>query len=147
MASPKGKTAKAHKSGKDKTMKKITKKAIKEAHNYTIAIDYCIDTRSHKAGNLRAWHNTHWNMVALNADNLLDAMSEAEAYFNEDTYMMHLLEKTGNLLNADEYPTIEYKAVLASRHKGAWHRHDQHHGESEDFTFGWDTDWNEYNLD
>lgn len=127
-------------------MKKITKKAIKEAHNYTIAIDYCIDTESHRAKNYKLWGNDFWKMVALEADSILDAMSEAEAYFNEDTYMIHLLEKTGEVNDRGGYKTIEYRAILASRHKGSWHRHDSKHGESDEFDFGWDTELNDYSY-
>ena len=107
-------------------MKKITKKAYNEAANYMIAIDYCAG-KERKHGMVGS---QVWQTIGLKAGNILEAMAETEGYWNEDVYMIHLLEKVGKTENA-----ICYKAVLATRTKGNFHRHDRNHGEQPDMGF------------
>ena len=106
-------------------MKKLTKKMISEAPKYMIAIDYLTSSRE---------YDRSWRKVALTADNLASAMDETETYFGLDVYMINLLEKTGTAQIEDiEY--ITYDPVLATRNKGAYHRHDELHGERKEMRF------------
>ena len=144
MATTTGKATRNQGQGQEarkETTMKITKKAIKEAATYCIAIDYLTGSESEKNRRMSDWGNTHWNFKAMKASNLMDALTEAETYHTEDTYMIHLFEKTGSLNENG----IEYKPILASRTKGNWHRHDNQHSESqpEEFTFGFADGWYE----
>lgn len=107
----------------------ITKKQIKEAPRYMIAIDYKADERP-------SWVST-WEWELLGADNLLDAMRETEMFFTDKIYMIHVLEKTGKLCRGRD--AVEYMAILAIRSEyGNFHLHDDAHGESENFRAGYD---------
>lgn len=97
-------------------MKKITKKAIKEAPAYIITIDYTVDT---KKGLERK---------TLAATNLVEAMAEAETFFSEEVYLIDLAEKTGDI-DADVNGLI-YKDILTSRRRRNWHITDKQHSES-----------------
>lgn len=112
-------------------MKKLTKKMIAEAPKYMIAIDYLTSSPE---------YHRSWRKVALNADNLAEAMDEAEPYFGLDVYMIHLLEKTGTA-QIEDVDYITYDPVLATRHKGAYHRHDELHGERNEMRFVHNPRW------
>ena len=109
-------------------MKKITKKSIKEAPKYMVAIDWC-------AG--KAPNNECFGYRMLNADNIFDAMDQAESYFTDDVYMTFLLEKTEDQADLG----ILYGAVMASRAKGNFHRADRAHSES-GFWATYNPNWN-----
>lgn len=106
-------------------MTKITKKAYNEAANYMVAIDYLSGLGA--VHGKKSWQT--WQTEALEAKSLIEAMSEAEDWMNEDVYMIHLCEKTGKTDTA-----IRYKAVLANRGHG-WHGQDNKHYESTDMGF------------
>ena len=83
-------------------MKKLTKKFIKEAANYMVMID-----------NKR---NPHLLTDVLEAKTLIEAMDEATGFFNADTYLLAILEKTDETFNNG----IIYREILQSRNEGRW---------------------------
>ena len=84
-------------------MKKLTKKAIKEAANYMVMID-----KLNAPG---------FETEVLEADNLLDAMDEASEYFNAATYLLAILEKTGETV---EDNGLTYREIMRSRTENRW---------------------------
>lgn len=113
-------------------MKKLTKKMISEAPKFMIAIDYLTSSPN---------YNRSWHKVALTAENMMDAMDETETYFKEDVYMIHILQKSGTEQVEYDLTCITYDAILATRYKGAFHRHDDRHGENENMRFGYNPLW------
>ena len=113
--------------------KRLTKKAFSEAPKYMVAIDYFCG-KGEKHG-MKPWQ--YWQTEPLEAQNLLEAMDEAEGWSNEDVYMLHLCERTS--IVDDWY--ITYKAILANRGSG-WHTHTDKHGENP--TFGFKVDFAPY---
>lgn len=86
-------------------MKKLTKKAIKEAAIYMAQIDWktsCRDTL---------------DFVPLKAQNLIEAMNEASERFDENVYMLSILEKTGEMVDDNG---LKYEEILRSRTVGRW---------------------------
>lgn len=91
-------------------MKKLTKKAIKEAANYMVMIDWKTNYRS------------ALDTEVLEAKTLIEAMDEATEYGNENTYLLAILEK-GEAVEIDEETGVEYipyREVLRSRSEGNW---------------------------
>ena len=86
-------------------MKKLTKKAIKEAANYMVMIDW--------KANVNACLDTE----ILEAETLTEAMDEATERFTENVYMLAIMEKTGE--TADDN-CLTYREVLRSRSAGSW---------------------------
>ena len=84
-------------------MKKLTKKAIKEAANYLVMID--------NKNNPRLYTDV------LEAKTLIEAMDEATGYFNADTYLLAILEKTEETFDNEG---IIYREILQSRTEGRW---------------------------
>ena len=85
-------------------MKKITKKLIKEAATYMVMIDNK--------------NNPHLYTDVLEAKTLIEAMDEATGYFNADTYLLAILEKTGE--TTDDKDGMTYREILQSRTEGRW---------------------------
>jgi len=102
---------------------KITKKAIKEAPEYMLVIDWKAEKRTEM--------NDPFTYKLLNATNVFEAMNEAEKEIDETVYLVKLLQKTGEIDKEDgEEATlgIIYSAVLCNRTNG-WHTNDYDHGE------------------
>lgn len=93
---------------------KITKKAIATAPKYMIAIDW-------KA----AYRNTI-DCQTIEAGNITEAMQIAEKHFDENVYLIHLLEKTGET-HDNEF--LVYESKLTSRSANSWHITDAEHSE------------------
>ena len=88
-------------------MKKLTKKAIKEAANYMIQIDW------------KANYRNALEAEVLEAKTLVEAMNEASKRFDENVYMLSILEKTG-AITGDGGPGLVYEEILRSRTAGRW---------------------------
>lgn len=84
-------------------MKKLTKKFIKEAAHYMVMIDKC--------------HNPGLNTEVLEAKTLIEAMDEATGYFDGDTYLLAILEKTDETYDTNG---IIYREIMQSRTEGRW---------------------------
>lgn len=103
---------------------KITKKAIKEAPEYMVMIDWKAEKR-----------NDHpyepFGYKLLNAANIFEAMEEAEDLIDETVYLVKLLQKTGEIdmeNGENDSLGIIYKAVMVNRTNG-WHTNSYKHGE------------------
>lgn len=64
----------------------------------------------------------------LEADNLLDAMSEAEYYLTEGVYLITISEKVKTLGLSKMFKESLHTELLTNRGNG-WHRTDEAHGE------------------
>lgn len=106
---------------------KLTKKMIKEAPKYIINLD----PKSCGADNTEGFYKSlgaELYFKTLKADNLIDAMVEAESYFNETTYLINIAEKTSEV--NEEIEGIVYKEILTTRGNKNWHKCDVAHSES-----------------
>lgn len=84
-------------------MKKITKKFIKEAARYMVLID-----KLNASG---------FETEVLEAETLIEAMDEATERFNAATYLLAILEKTGETVDDNG---LEYVEIMRSRTEGRW---------------------------
>lgn len=66
--------------------------------------------------------------VALEANNLLDAMNEAENLLTDDVYLVDIAEKSGKSEKIKGCKETPFTEVLRNRGHG-WHRCDSEHGE------------------
>ena len=89
-------------------MKKLTKKAIKEAANYMVMIDWTASV------------NAVLCTLVLEAETLTEAMDEATERFTENVYMLAIMEKTGETTTDNECNGLIYKEILRSRTAGSW---------------------------
>lgn len=72
----------------------------------------------------------------LRADNVIDAMREAEALFNEDVYLIDLMESGAIRKTKEDGAThirTSYHEILCTRDGERWHLHDAKHCEGEGF--------------
>lgn len=86
-------------------MKKLTKKAIKEAVRYMVMID---------------WHTAYRNTLdteVLEAESLIEAMDEASEMFNDNVYMLAILEKTDEVVEGNG---LVYQEIMRSRTADRW---------------------------
>ena len=95
-------------------MKKLTKKAIATAPKYMISIDW------------RASYRNTIDRQMLNADNIFEAMQEAEKLHDENVYLLRILEKTDEV---QENEFLVYEDKLTSRSRGNGHLTDAAHNE------------------
>ena len=105
---------------------KTTKKAINEAPKYIIMLD----PEECGANNADGFYKTlgaELYYKTLTANNIIEAMTEAESYFNETTYLINIAEKTGEVIS--ELESIVYKDVLTTRNGSNWHICDYRHCE------------------
>ena len=95
-------------------MKKLTKKAIAAAPKYMVSIDW------------RASYRNTIDRQMLNAGDIFEAMAEAEKFFDENVYLIRILEKTEEV---QENEFLVYTDKLTSRSRGNWHLTDAAHNE------------------
>lgn len=114
---------------------KITKKAIKEAPEFMLVIDWKAEKRKEMLD--------PFTYKLLNATNVFEAMDEAEQVIDDTVYLVKLLQKTGKIDN-EEQPEeslgIIYSAVLCNRTNG-WHTNNYAHGEGR-FEATYNPTWN-----
>lgn len=106
---------------------KITKKVIKESPEYIMTLD----PKSCGANNVLGFYKAlgcDLYYKTMSANNILDAMTEAEEYFNETTYIITIAQKTGE--SDSDTEGVVYKEVLTTRGNGAWHKTDKDHSET-----------------
>lgn len=84
---------------------------------YIAIVDYKANTRK------------GFEHVELAAQNLLDAMNEAETLFDEEIYLVDIAEKVGKTEKVDGHKETKFTEILRNRGNG-WHRCDSMHGES-----------------
>ena len=96
-------------------MKKLTKKAIAAAPKYLVAIDW------------NACHSSSIDHKPIEADDIFEAMRIADKIFDENVYLLAILEKTSEIF---ENEFIVYADKLTSRSRGNWHLSDAEHGEA-----------------
>ena len=114
---------------------KITKKAIKEAPEYILVIDWKAEKRKP--------YSDPFTYKLLSAKNIFEAMNEAEKKIDDTVYLVKLLQKTSKIDNEeqpDESLGIIYSAVLCNR-KNGWHTNDYDHGEGR-FEATYNPTWN-----
>ena len=103
---------------------KITKKAIKEAAEFILVIDWKAEKRESMS--------EPFTYLLLDAKTIPEAMNEAEKRIDDTVYLVKLLQKTGELedeeIEAGYSLGIIYKAILANRKYG-WHTNDYSHSE------------------
>lgn len=95
-------------------MKKLTKKAIAAAPKYMVSIDW------------KASYRNTIDRQMLNANNIFEAMKEAEELHDENVYLIRILEKTEEV---QENEFLVYEDRLTSRSRGNWHLTDAAHSE------------------
>lgn len=106
---------------------KITKKAIKEAPQYIMTLD----PKACGANNVEGFYKAlgaEYYYKTLTATNILEAMAEAESYYNETTYLITIAEKTG-AADTDTDGVI-YREILTTRGDHNWHVCDKAHSET-----------------
>lgn len=106
---------------------KITKKAIKEAPQYIMTLD----PKACGANNAEGFYKSLGAVLyykTLTAANILEAMTEAESYYDETTYMVTIAEKTGAADAATD--GVVYREILATRSDHTWHVCDKAHSET-----------------
>lgn len=86
-------------------MKKLTKKAIKEAANYMVMIDW------------KAAYRNDLSYEALTAETTIEAMDEASELFNDNVYLLAIFEKTGETTDDNG---LLYKEILSGRTANRW---------------------------
>ena len=106
---------------------KITKKAIKEAPKYIM----CLDPKATGGENVKGFYKAlgaelYYRTMA--ATNLLDAMTEAESFFDDSTYLITIAGKTERA--SEEVEGVIYKEILTTRDGFSWHRCDEAHSET-----------------
>ncbi len=106
---------------------KMTKKAMKEAPRYIMTLDPKTRCTPNADGFYKSL-GAEYYYKALTAENLLDAMTEADSHFDDTTYIITIAEKTGTY--DIETKSIIYKEILSSRSEGNWHRCDSAHHET-----------------
>ena len=85
----------------------------------------------------------------LAADNLLDAMSEAEQYLTDEAYLVTISENEKTLSIHKEWKETLHNEILTNRGNG-WHRTDESHSERQIcwketiFKKGYAPDWEIY---
>ena len=84
-------------------MKKLTKKFIKEAAPYMVVIDKI--------------NSPGFETEVLEAKTLLEAMDEASEYFESNTYLLAIVEKTEE---THDFNGLIYHEILESRTEGRW---------------------------
>lgn len=95
-------------------MKKLTKKAIAAAPKYMVSIDW------------KASYRNTIDRQMLNANNIFEAMKEAESLYSENAYLIRILEKTEEV---QENEFLVYADRMTSRSRGNWHLTDAEHHE------------------
>ena len=81
----------------------------------------------------KAGHSESIRYEKLRADNVIDAMREAEALFNEDVYLIDLLESGAVRKTKEDGMThirTSYHEILCTRDGKRWHLHDEQHWET-----------------
>ena len=68
--------------------------------------------------------------IQMNATKILDAISEADGMWNDEIYMMQIMEKEGKTERMDWSRVTTYRAVLARRSYG-WHLNNKQNSEAE----------------
>lgn len=107
---------------------KFTKKVIKEAPEYIIRLDpKAGGTSKPKANGFYKILCDELYYKALTAQTLLEAMQEAENYFDDTTYLIDIAVKTGDFDTDNE--GIVYKDILTTRGNKNWHICDKAHCE------------------
>lgn len=102
---------------------KITKKAIKEAPEFMMVIDWKAEKRDAMG--------EPFTYKMMKAADVFEAMNEAERHIDDTVYLIKILKKTGALDNdgkPEECLGIIYSAVLCNR-KNGWHTNDHKHSE------------------
>ena len=82
----------------------------------------------------KAGHSESIRYEKLRADNVIDAMREAEALFNEDVYLIDLMESGAVRKTKEDGMThirTSYHEILCTRDGERWHLHDAKHYEGE----------------
>lgn len=81
----------------------------------------------------KAGHSESIRYEKLHSDNVIDAMREAEAFFDEDVYLIDLME-SGAIRKTKEdgmtYIRTSYHEILCTRDGKRWHLHDEQHWET-----------------
>lgn len=104
---------------------KITKKAINEAPKYIIMLDPLACGANNTDGFYRFGFDLYFK--TLTANTVIEAMAEAERYFNETTLAITIAEKTGEINSDTE--GIVYKDILTTRGGKLWQICDDEHFE------------------
>ena len=95
-------------------MKKLSKKAVAAAPKYMVAIDW------------NASYSSSIDHKMIEANNIFEAMQIADKLFNENVYLLAIMEKTGEIV---ENEFVVYADKLTSRTPSNWHLSDAEHGE------------------
>ena len=66
--------------------------------------------------------------IKAEAKNLLDAIAEADALYNENVYLIRIMEKDGKAAKENGCTAQLYKAILCKRSAG-WHRNTESESE------------------
>lgn len=80
---------------------------------YIIYIDY--------KANYETNGGESYKYINAKAKNLLEAIAEADTMYNENVYLIRIMESLANPAKAGEYSAQIFRAVLAKRSAG-WHR-------------------------
>ena len=135
---------------------KITKKMIKEAPSFILEVDPRGFLSEEDKGkfNARMKEQNFYKSYCygsscneglfykhLEATTLIDAMKEAEKYFDNYIYLLTISQKT----DKPDGGFIQYKETIRSRQKGEWHICDEDHGEAT-YLIGYDLEYKYFTL-
>ena len=109
---------------------KITKNIMKEASEFIICVDPKISC-SYDTNYSYDWKGrgmstgiASMHFKVMEATNIIDAMREADAYWDENVYAIKISQKS----HADD-EHIVYKDILTCRNEWNWHVTDEQHCE------------------
>lgn len=88
---------------------------------YIIYIDYKADYTANGGKD--------YEYIKAEAKNLLDAIAEADALYNENVYLIRVMESVTKPTKVGDYRAQTYHAVLAKRSAG-WHRNTEEYSEN-----------------
>lgn len=69
---------------------------------------------------------------AVKAENIVEAMEIADSKWNDDVYLMQIMEKVGKVEKEEDYKVERYEAKLCRRSNG-WHPNKKAYSEMEHF--------------
>ena len=70
-----------------------------------------------------------FDVYDLRANNLVEAMSEAEHFWSEDVYLIRIAERAGRIERREGNKIAKFLEVICNRGRG-WHPCDNEHSES-----------------
>lgn len=85
---------------------------------------------------------------AMTANNITDAIIEADAQFTDEMYLIRIMQKVGKTTTEKSVKRERYEAILCERGSRRWHKNNEENSENEHkvsrYT-GYNSEW--YEID